>query len=242
LAVGLNPIQILLFAVELTLLAATLIVVILGRREAKGREALITEMGKTARIVSREEYFNNVLEGLQGASDYVFGRITGTSRGGARTDYVDKVLKQIQLAASRGVDVRYIIPRTSSRLNLGYRYVKAGAKIRFDPDLLVSDIRYMIIDRDLVVLGLPEKAGEREPTRSGYKIPSEGLATLLKTDFMKHWNSPESRDYDEYLLRILNSIRKESPETSDQLIATQLSVDLEEIRRLKNSSQTREKK
>ena len=199
-------------------------------------------MGKTARMVSREEYFDNVLEGLQGASNYVFGRVTGTSRRSTRTEYIDKVLKQIQLATSRGVDVRYIIPRTSSRLNLGYRYVKAGAKIRFDPDLLVSDIQYMIMDRGLVVLGLPEKAGEREPTRSGYKIPSEGLATLLKTDFMKHWDSPESKDYDEYLMRILNSIRKESAETSDQLIATQLSVDLDEICRFKNNSQTKAKK
>jgi len=100
----------------------------------------------------------------------------------------------------------------------------------------------MIMNRGLVVLGLPEKAGEREPTRSGYKIPSEGLATLLKTDFMKHWDSPESKDYDEYLMRILNSIRKESAETSDQLIATQLSVDLDEIRRFKNNSQTKAKK
>ena len=52
-------------------------------------------MGKTARMVSREEYFDNVLEGLQGASNYVFGRVTGTSRRSARTDYIDKVLKQI---------------------------------------------------------------------------------------------------------------------------------------------------
>ncbi len=237
-AAGLDVIQILLVGVELILLVATLFVVILGRKEAKGREALITEMGKTARIVSREEYFNNVLEGLQGASAYVFGRITGTSMGGTRSEYVDKVLKQIRLATSRGVDVRYIIPRTSSRLNLGYQYVKAGAKIRFDPDLLVSDIRYMIIDRDLVVLGLPDKAGEREPTRSGYKIPSEGLTTLLKTDFMKHWDSPESKDYDEYLRRILSTIRRESPETSDHLIATQLNMDLDEIRRLTKNLDT----
>lgn len=240
-AAGLDIIQILLIAVELILLVATLAVVILGRKEAKGRENLISEMGKTARMVSREEYFNNVLEGLQGASNYVFGRVTGTRRGGSKGDYIDKVLKQIQLAASRGVDVRYIIPKTSSRLNLGYRYVKAGAKIRFDPDLLVSDIRYMIIDHNFVVLGLPEKAGEREPTRSGYKIPSEGLATLLKTDFMKHWDSTESKEYDEYLRGILSSIRKESPETSDQLIATQLDVDLDEIHRLANNAGTKAK-
>ncbi|MFQ6011764.1 MAG: hypothetical protein ACE5KG_06295, partial [Nitrososphaerales archaeon] len=97
-AAGLDVIQILLIVVELILLVATLFVVILGRKEAKGREALITEMGKTARIVSREEYFNNVLEGLQGSSTYVFGRVTGTSRGGTKSDYIEKVLKQIRLA------------------------------------------------------------------------------------------------------------------------------------------------
>ena len=48
---------------------------------------------------------------------------------------------------------------------------------------MVHNIRYSIVDERIVVLGIPESTGEKEATKKGYKIPSEGLAMILKNYF-----------------------------------------------------------
>ena len=48
---------------------------------------------------------------------------------------------------------------------------------------MVHNIRFSVIDERVVVLGIPESAGEKEATKKGYTIPSEGLAIILKSYF-----------------------------------------------------------
>ena len=48
---------------------------------------------------------------------------------------------------------------------------------------MVHSIRYAVVDEKIVVLGIPESIGEREATKKGYTIPSEGLAAVLKNYF-----------------------------------------------------------
>ena len=64
----LSIVQVLLQVVELVLLVVTLFIVQASRKETRGRGQLIQEMYKTARIVSREDYFNHIVEGYHTAS------------------------------------------------------------------------------------------------------------------------------------------------------------------------------
>jgi hypothetical protein len=48
---------------------------------------------------------------------------------------------------------------------------------------MVHNIRYIVVDERIVVLGIPESVGEKEATKKGYAFPSEGLAAILREYF-----------------------------------------------------------
>ena len=232
-------VQILLLIVELILLVATLFIVQTSRKEQNGRERLIQEMYKTARIVSREDYFNHVMEGYQTASLNVLARVTGKKPAESEKEMVEHLISSIGMAVgTRGVEVKLLLPKSPGRIASGHRYTKVGATVRYHPGIIASDVRYMVIDDKTVVMGLSGKTGEQEPTRTGYRIPSEGLAGVLRIDFMKHWESKEAIDYEKYVQEILASVKRSTPNVSAQLISTQLDLDIEEVDRLLNHVET----
>lgn len=71
--------EVILLVVELLLLAFTLFVVVQSRREERARGNLISEMYRTARVFSRQEYFITVMEALLRAKAEVFGCVTGST-------------------------------------------------------------------------------------------------------------------------------------------------------------------
>ena len=75
-----------LLIVELVLLIATFSLIMLGRREARGRENLVQHMINTARMVSRREYFNSLHFAMQTAAGSVRGSITGSVRCSQKLD------------------------------------------------------------------------------------------------------------------------------------------------------------
>jgi len=48
---------------------------------------------------------------------------------------------------------------------------------------MVHNFRFIVVDGKVVVLGIPDAVGEREATKKGYRIPSAGLASIMKTYF-----------------------------------------------------------
>lgn len=233
------PLESSLLVLELVLLVFTFIVVVLIMREARGRGALLKQMVQTATTVSRQEYFTTVVEGIQSAERNVWGIVTGSRADGQEYDTVDRIIEQVHTASSRGVDVRYLIPVSPDRLHMASRYEEAGAKVRFHPALIVNDLRYMIVDGKHVVLGLPRRKGQDEPTRKGYKIPSEGMQQLFRENFEKFWDSPDTLGYLGYLSKIVEDTRKAKPGVSDELLAEQLHVDIEDIRKANSNTPAR---
>ncbi len=223
-----------LLAVELILLTVTLFVVQASRRESRGRTQLIQEMYRTAKIVSRDDYFNSVMDGYKATSNNVLARVTGKKPSGDEMEIAHRLLLLIEEVTKSGIKINFLLPKSPERLYMGYRYTKAGAKVRYHSGIIASDLRYMIIDAKTVVLGLSGKIGEQEPTRTGYRIPSEGLANVLKTDFMMLWESAEATDYEEYVRHLLLRIKKTNPSISIELLTNQLDLDVDETSRLLN--------
>jgi hypothetical protein len=220
-----------LLAVELVLLIATLALLIQARRESSGREKLLEQMAHTARIVSRQEYFNAVHYVMQTARNSIEGSITGSVPSTAeQTDQVQAIIDRISLAKKRGVEIRYTLPKSPDRLLVANRYREAGAELRFHAGIIVSDLRYTVIDNAYTVLGLPSSAGENQPTREGYVIPSQTLAEIFLRQFQTRWE--EATPYDEYLETIISEIRTHNPNVSIQLLSSQLQLPESEIRRI----------
>jgi hypothetical protein len=220
-----------LLAVELVLLIATLALLIQARRESAGRENLLEQMAHTARIVSRQEYFNAVHFVMQNAKKSIKGSITGSVPSTAeQQDQVQAIIDHISVAKKRGVKIQYILPKSPDRLVVANKYREAGAEIRLHGGIIVSDLRYTIIDNGYTVLGLPSAAGENQPTREGYVIPSEALAEIFLRQFQTRWE--EATPYDEYLKTIVSEIRNHNPNVSVQLLSSQLQVPESEIKRI----------
>ncbi len=226
-----------LLVVELVLLIVTLSLLIQARRESRGRENLLEQMAHTARMVSRQEYFNSVHFVMQSAKNSIRGSITGSApTTSEQKDQVQAIIDHIRMARKRNVTVQYLLPRTPDRVVVANRYRDAGAEIKFHPGILVSDLRYTVIDNNYTVLGLPSSAGENQPTLEGYVIPSEGLAQLFLRQFQNRWE--EAAGYDEYLKEVLSEIKEHNPTVSTELLSLQLQIPESEIRRILSNRKT----
>jgi hypothetical protein len=224
----------LLLVVELSLLVPTLLLLILGTNEHSGRRRLMDHLTNTARMLSRQEYFNSVDSAMRSATRSVRGSITGSlPKTGEQEESVRKIttaIEQLTEKKNSGMKIQYLLPKSQDRLSVAYRYKSAGAKVRFHPALLVSDLRYIIVDDRLTVLGLPSSTGEDQPTREGYSIPSDALAEIFADQFQIKW--AQAVDYENYSRAVLTEIRNHSPNVSSKLLAGQLSIPAEEIERL----------
>ena len=231
-------INFLLLLVELILLVPTLLLLVLGRREERGRQYLLKQITNTARMVSRQEYFNNVQFGMQNASLTIRGAVTGSIPKNPESDEIIKnIVNQIKNARKRGVTVQYLVLKSHDRLPIASRYYIAGAEVGFHASLLVSDIRYVVFDRKYVLIGLPNAVGANEPTREGFLIPSEGLSEIFLQQFDSRWS--ESVKYDDYLREVLLGMKSHSPNVSEQLLASQLNIPETEVRRILPESKPR---
>jgi hypothetical protein len=191
-------------------------------------------------MVSRQEYFNSVHFVMQNARKSIIGSITGSAPATSeQNDQVQAMIEHIRTARSRRVTVQYLLPRSTDRVAVAYRYSEAGAEIRFHPGILVSDLRYTVVDNSYTVLGLPSSAGENQPTREGYMIPSEGLAQIFRRQFQGMWE--EATSYNKYLLEMLSAIIEHNPNISAELLSSQLQIPESEIRRILPSDETMRK-
>jgi len=222
----------LLLIVEPFLLVVTILLLVLNRREMKSRDSLLRHLSATADVVTRQEYFVTVLESLHAARSSVSGSVTGSAPQAEEGEVIQQVADAISMAVRRGVKVRYLLPYAPDRLQMAHLYAKAGADVRFSPGVLVSDARYMVIDGRSVVIGVPERKGRDEPTRKGYVVPSESIATMFSEQFERQWAAADSRSYDEHLGEVVAKARKSNPTISSDLIASNLRVSKDDVEKV----------
>ncbi len=218
-----------LLILESVLLVATIILLVLSIKEGRGRNALLVEVERATRILTRHEYFFTVTDSMLEAKEEIIGCITGRPPVGDDEKRIRDVISSIEKVKRTGVRVRYILPKFHDRLRIGYLYTKAGAEVRYSSRPLVYDIRYTVVDDRLVVIGVPETTGEREATKKGYRIPSEGLAAILKEHFYSCWE--ENITYEEYVRELLSQ-----PGATPKQFARELQIDEEELKRVISAS------
>jgi hypothetical protein len=124
------------------------------------------------------------MDAMMDAREEVIGCITGTPPSEDDVRKTRRIAKAIEDLSRKGVKVQYLLPKFPDRLQIAVLYTKAGAEVRFSTCLMVHNLRYIVVDDRIVVLGVPENIGEREATKKGFKVPSEGLARVLKDYFV----------------------------------------------------------
>jgi hypothetical protein len=213
-----------LLILESALLVATIILLLYSIREGKGRKNLLLEVGKATKILTRQEYFLTVTDSMMDARVEIIGFITGRPPAEDDKKRVRDIINNIEKLTKKGIKVKYLIPKFPDRLHIGYLYSMAGAEVRYNICAIASDIRYIIVDDRFVVIGIPESMGEKEATKKGYGIPSEGLAAILKDHFCRCWE--ESMTHEKYVKEAI----KQTGLTPQQL-GRELQIDEKEIER-----------
>jgi hypothetical protein len=213
-----------LLLLESVLLLFTIILLFYSIKEGKQRDKLIMEVGKATRVLTRQEYFLSILESMIGAREEIVGCITGRRPSSEDHKMMETIVEDIKRVTGKGVRVKYLLPKFPDRLHVGYIYMKAGAEIYYSSCLMVHNIRFIIVDERTVVMGIPESTGEREATKKGYTIPSDGLAMVLKNYF----NSCEKQStFTEYL----NEVIQQTGATPEH-IAKEYAIDVEGLKKL----------
>lgn len=218
-------IETVLLILESVLLIATIILLLFSLKEGRGRRNLLLEVGKATKILTRQEYFLSVTDTMMDAKSEVVGVITGRLPAAEDRKRVNEIINHIEKLKKEGIRVQYLIPKFHDRVHVGYLYQKAGAEVRFSICAIANNIRYIIADDRLVVIGIPESMGEKEATRKGYRIPSEGLAAILKDHFSRCWE--ESVNYEHYLREIIKQTG-----ATPALLSKELQVDEKELQRI----------
>jgi len=173
-----------LLLLESLLLVATIILLLYNIREGKQRENLLMEVERATRVLSRQEYFFTLMESMHDAQQEIIGCITGSPPSGDDIKMTKNIIDMIGRMSKKGVRIQYLLPKFPDRLQIGIAYSKAGAEISFSSCFMIHNLRFSVIDGRTAVLGIPENIGEKEATKKGYKIPSEGLAFLLRNYFI----------------------------------------------------------
>ena len=184
-----------LLLLESGLLVATVIMLIYGIHEGKRRDHLLREVGRVTKVLTRQEYFFSIMEAMLDARQEIIGCITGRPPSEEEIRMTRHIADAIERMTRRGVKVKYLLPKFPDRLQIGLQYMKGGAEIFFSSCLMVHNLRYIVVDEEIIVLGMPERTGEKEATKKGYTIPSEGLAVLLRGYFNSCEDKMNLKDY-----------------------------------------------
>ncbi|RJR20256.1 MAG: hypothetical protein C4581_03490 [Nitrospiraceae bacterium] len=213
-----------LLLLESLLLVFTIALLFYSIKEGRERDKLIAEIGKATRVLTRQEYFLTIIDSMTDAKDEIVGCITGRTPTGEDRKMTNDIIERIEKMAKKGVRIKYLMPKFPDRLHLGHRYLTAGAEIFYSSCLMVHNLRFIVIDEGTVVMGVPGSVGEKEATRKGYRIPSEGLAMVLKNYF----NSCEKQtSFKDYLKEVMQQTG-----ASPEHIAREFQMDEKEIIKL----------
>lgn len=219
----------LLLIIESVLLVFTILLLLYSLREGKSRKNLLVEVKRAVKILSRQEYFFTVADSMMNANSYVIGCITGRLPVGEDKKRTKTLMNNIEILTKKGIVVKYLMPKFPDRLHIGYLYSKAGAEVRYSAYPVVHDFRYIVIDDRLSIIGVPASTGEKEATKKGHKIPSEGLAAILKEHFSSNWES--NITYTEYLQKVIKQTG-----ATPSLLAKELQIEEKEVKKFIESA------
>jgi len=222
-------IELSLLVLEGLLLMFTVALLLLSIKEGRGRDSLIMEVTRATKTLTQHEYFVTIIDAMVDAEAEIVGVITGRMPKGDEKKRTKEIVLHLEKLRNSGVKVKYVMPRFQDRLHVGWLYTKAGAEVYYSACAFVHDLRYMVVDSKITLIGMPESVGEKEATKKGYRLPSEGLGHIMRTSFMGCLN--DSVSFDEF-------VRETIKQTGAPIrtLSRELHIPEDELARINSSS------
>ena len=211
-----------LVILESVLLLFTILLLLDSIREGRARARLLLEVDRATKTFTRLEYFLSVVDSMADARHEVIGLVSGRYPSATDRKRTKDIVGAIGKAVKAGVRVKYLLPRFHDRLYIGCLYSGAGAEVRYSSCPILHDLRYMTVDDRVTIIGIPEGTGEKEATKKGYKIISEGLNSVLREHFNNCWGS--ATPYADYLREVIRETK-----ASPRQLAIELKIDEKDL-------------
>ena len=188
-----------LLSVEIILLILTISLLIYSSRERRQRQNLFHLMIDTIKVLTREEYFNLVTEELDDAKKSVCAIVTGEKPSENSVKYVERILKALKSAKDKGASLKYIMPASPEKLEMGLKYIQSGCDVRYNHNLMINELRFMVVDERHIVIGMPDNVDKFtcdidqtepcKPTRRGVLLQSKSISKIFINYFNLQWDS-----------------------------------------------------
>lgn len=217
----------------LALLVLDMLALSLGRRERRERLDHMARVEEAARVYSREAYEFLIMRCTQAAKYKIYCYWHSLHIGKFMPRY-EAFNNQMIAAHTRDVDVKVITAKDTQRLAAAYELRTGGIEVRFQETLLVSDLRFTLIDDCTLVFGLAE-SDSKKPSREGVDLTNHKLCALVLRHFHEQWEKAVT--YEEYLGAVVTQIRADDSTNTIEMIAQQLGLPAAEISRWENSEQ-----
>ena len=156
-----------LLLLESVLLVATIILLVYGIYEGKRRDALLKEVGRATRVLTRQEYFFSIMNAMLDAKREIIGCITGTPPSADDMQMTRHIADAIENMTRKGVIVKYLLPKFPDRLQIGVQYRNAGAEIHNGAEESCGGLRHRCGPMVVAARGSFETASASTSCRSG---------------------------------------------------------------------------
>ncbi len=197
--------------------------------EAEERSRHIEAIEAASELLNRTEYEQLIIDQVAHADERILC-FWYSLHAEEHDESYTKINCLLDAADDRGVVVRVVTSQQTPRIYPAFQLVERGVELRFQETLLGDDLRFMLADRDMSVLGLPASNGpdERQSVH-GVGVPGRKLSSLLFGYFESQWS--DAAEYEEYVGRL---VRRgiDDDETRAELVATELQLPVQEVRRL----------
>jgi hypothetical protein len=212
--------------VVLALLPLDLLALALARRERRERLAHLSRVEDAARVYSRENYELLLMRNTRNAEKSIYCYWFSLHPSRAAAAYAD-FNHELIAAKNRKVNIQIVTARDPSRLAAASELNNKGIEIRFHDSLLVSDLRFTLIDKCTLIFGLSDGAPEA-PSREGVDMVNQRkLSLLVWRHFMEQWD--RAITFEDYLTELIRSSLNDDPGNTPEMIAQQLKMPLTEI-------------
>lgn len=154
------------------------------------------------KIYKREELYQSLAETTINARNYVH-QLSVSQSGPENLDenerrLADKFLDALKTAKNKNHvdDIKILGPKMIQKVSGLYEREKCGAEVKVLSTITLYDIRIHVVDDEQVVIGFSQ-CGEK--CERAYIIRSYDLAKILNSEFMRLWDSPDSKPLIEYI-------------------------------------------
>ncbi|NSY32783.1 hypothetical protein DS891_04100 [Pseudoalteromonas sp. JC28] len=184
------------------------------------------------KLQTRENYIQAQVTAIEKATKTIYFYISKLNIDSLSED-AKQINSALRHAASKNIKIQILVGATAERLQGAISLSNsANIEVGFDPALVLSDVTYLCIDSNVVIIGVKNNKNKNVKSNEWYTILSSTMVRSLVSIFEQNWNSPATLTLEQMLRTHLPSSIRASGE---EAIAEKIGISVSQIAKYKDS-------